>query len=141
MFYDNRSPISCFFGFTLIEIILVIAMIGILCLISYPTYNKYFIKTRRIYATAMLLDTINRMENYHLKYNSYSGANLETLEIDNSLYNDHYKLEIKAKEDTYIIKAIPIGKQEQDSECGILSIDQDGNREISKNGNNPGCWR
>ena len=48
-------------GFTLIELMIVVAIIAILAAIAYPTYTNYITKTRRNAATACLSEYANYM--------------------------------------------------------------------------------
>lgn len=128
-------------GFTLIELLIVITLIGILSMISYPIYNKHLTKARRTYAMVALLDLAGRMEEYYSSKNSYNDASLENLNINNLNYKNFYKLTITSKNDTYILQAIPLEKQNNnDTLCGALSLDQNGNKYISGFGTIEECW-
>ncbi|CAG1770940.1 Fimbrial protein [uncultured bacterium] len=59
-------------GFTLIELMIVIAIISILAGISYPLYNNYMIKARRADAKAALLELSTWMERYYTAKGCYS---------------------------------------------------------------------
>ncbi len=51
-------------GFTLIEIMIVVAVIGILAAIAYPSYNEYVRKTKRVAVESEMLDIAARLQRY-----------------------------------------------------------------------------
>ena len=129
-------------GFTLIELLITLTLIGILSTIAYPFYNEHLIKVRRTYATAALEDLAGRMEEYYIAKNTYDNATLESLRINNTHYKNYYYLDITAKDNTYVLSAIPLGKQKNsDALCGSLTLDQNGNKNISGSGSVEECWR
>ena len=63
-------------GFTLIELMIVVAIIAILAAIAYPSYTSYKIRTNRADVQTELMRVAGRMQSYKLVNNSYSGATL-----------------------------------------------------------------
>ena len=59
-------------GFTLIELMITVAIIGILSAIAYPSYESYVRKSRRVDAKNALLDLASRQERYFSVNNKYS---------------------------------------------------------------------
>lgn len=115
-------------------------LIGILSLISYPTYNEHVIRVRRACVAAALVDLAGRMETYYLANNTYSDATLEKLSVNSSHYEKYYRLDVEAKDDLYTLKAIPVGKQTKDVACGSLILDQTGNKKVSGSEEASKCW-
>jgi type IV pilus assembly protein PilE len=128
-------------GFTLMELLIALALISVLSAIAYPFYNGHLVKVRRTYAAAALEDLAGRMEEYYILNNTYNNATLENLHVNEIHYKSYYYLNIITKDDTYVLRAMPLGKQaDVDALCGSLTLDQNGNKNISGNGSVEECW-
>lgn len=64
--YQNKQR-----GFTLIELMIVVAIIGILASIAYPSYTAYVISANRSAAQAQMMDIANRQQQFLLTNRSY----------------------------------------------------------------------
>lgn len=60
-------------GFTLIELMITVVIVGILAAISLPAYNSYVIRTNRALAKAQMLDIANRQPQFLLANRSYAS--------------------------------------------------------------------
>jgi type IV pilus assembly protein PilE len=58
-------------GFSLVELMIVIAIIGIIAGIAYPSYNNHLLKGRRAEAQVALLDLLQQQERYMTQRNTY----------------------------------------------------------------------
>jgi type IV pilus assembly protein PilE len=115
-------------GFTLIELMIVIVIVGILASIAYPSYTAYVERSRRSDGQSALLDLSNRMDRYFSENKSYKGATLAQLGVKETSAEGYYNLSISnLSGNTYTANAAPTGAQSSDN-CGTLTINQLGQR-------------
>ncbi len=132
-------------GFTLIELMIVVAIIAILAAIALPAYTSYITRTKRTAAEGCLSEHANYMERYYttnLNYAKDSAGTANTLPgLDcagpqRTGANYQYAL-ASASTAAYSITATPTGAQlTRDTKCGTLSINQTGTRGPGTDG----CW-
>lgn len=136
-------------GFTLIELMVVVAIVGILAAIAYPSYMDSVMKSRRGAAKACLSEYAHFMERYYttnLAYNrDTAGVNLVIPVLactTEGQINQHYTFTVdNLTRSTFTATATPLGSQlTADTKCGTLSLTHDGQRKVSVTGNAATCW-
>ena len=128
-------------GFTLIELMIVIAIIGILASIAYPSYTAYVERGRRSDGQSALLDLSHRMDQYFSENKSYEGATLAQLGVKEISPEGYYTLSMgNLSGNTFTVNATPIGAQSSDS-CGTLTMNQLGQRSFTgASATSAECW-
>ena len=112
-------------AFTLIELMVTVAIIGILAGIAYPSYRDSVMKSRRADAQGALLAYANSMERYFTENNTYLTVS-STVVAPTNAGTTYYTIAISTTTaSTYTINATPIGAQATDK-CGTLTLTSTG---------------
>lgn len=134
-------------GFTLIELMITVAIVGILAAIAYPSYQEQVRKGRRADAMAQLVTLAQAYERYYTSNNTYVGfwdtvpAAQKNSPTQGTAY---YALERTSETRTaFVITAAPQSAGNQSSDrCGKLTIDQAGRKGIvDATATREECWR
>lgn len=121
-------------GFTLIEVMIVVAIIGILAAIAYPSYDEYIKRGNRTEGQAFLQDVAARQERYFSQNNEYADTAAK-LNVSTGSETGKYTLTI-ATSDGYTLTAT---QQFNDTKCGNLTLNALGVK--GAGGSVDECWR
>lgn len=122
-------------GFTLIEILIVVAIVGILSAIALPSYSEYVRRSDRSEARMVMLEAANWMERRFTVHHSYLSADGGIPALPPGMRQSpktgtaKYVIGLMAEDTgltTYKLQAIP----QRDDKCGTFVLDQSGARSL-----------
>ena len=121
-------------GMTLIELMIVVAIVGIIAAIAYPSYRDYVIASRRTDAVTSLTAIKLAQERFRFNCPDYAtsigggGCSLQELATDNVSTEAFYDLAIlphPSVSGAYQVTATGKNGQENDSSCSVITYDSD----------------
>lgn len=136
-------------GVTLFELLVVLAIIGVIAAFALPAYRHHVQRVHRAEAMTALLQLQSAEESHYLRHDTFTtsiaaappaGLGLQPVSASNK-----YALSVALAADgqSFIATATPLpgGGQESDFECLAFSIDARGRKAVSGSGNSQICWR
>lgn len=130
-------------GFTLVELLVAVAVVGILVSLAMASYEFAMVKARRAAAQGCLVEAAQALERHYTLQFTYVGAAAPTCSAD---VTGHYAVGFDAGEptqSTFRLRAVPQGAQAaSDTTCGTLSLDHTGVRLAGAGdaGTVEACW-
>ena len=114
-------------GFTLVELIIVVAIISILASIAIPAYNGYVETSKRSDAQASLMALAIAQEKYRASNPTYTTVIGELNGVSSASESGYYALAVTAASGaTFTATATPDGWTDSNGNCSPMSINQDG---------------
>jgi type IV pilus assembly protein PilE len=127
-------------GFTLMELMIAVAVVGILAAVAFPSYQSQVIKTRRSDGKAALMSAAAKQEQYYLDNKTYADT-LAKLNVAAASPEGYYQIRITASSATaFTLQAAPQGSQTSDTICGNLTLNNLGTKTESGSGTVNDCW-
>jgi type IV pilus assembly protein PilE len=140
-------------GFTLIELMVAVMIVGLLATIAYPNYQHYVQRGRRADAKGTLVEMAQFMERYYSENNSYSSASLPVIaspregsavydiRFGSSCTDGAVSVTTSPESSCFLVQAVPIAGAAMDGDpCGTLGIDNTGNKIATGNAGALQCW-
>lgn len=138
-------------GFTLIELMIVVAIIAILASLAYFSYSRYAFRTRRADGREMLMRVASAEERYYTNFNQYAigaittdppaGLGFAAATSERGYYTVNVANGPGGGGDDYVLTAVPQNDQAGDA-CGSLTLDSAGVKSwsTSPTESNGKCW-
>lgn len=140
-------------GFSLVELLVALAIAGVLLFVALPGYQYVVLKSTRAAARASLLDVVSRQEQYFVNTKRYA-TNLGSLGLPDPYHVDShgdaidpgaasYRISLDLADGDYTgAVAAPVNRQASDSGCMAFSLARTGVRSVSGAlASDPGeCW-
>jgi len=118
-------------GFTLIELMIVIAILGILLTIGVPAYKGFLVKSKRVEATSLLMEAAGEQQRFYTENNRFAADMTEMgypaaqIESETGLYTVSVT---DSSRSSYTLTATPVATESQadDADCGSFTINSGG---------------
>ena len=146
--YNSRQH-----GITLMELLIVVAIISMIAAFAYPSYTEYVVRTKRTAATTTLLQIADRQQQFWMDNKRYAD-DLTDLGYGGNPYwvSDQGNSVVAGDSDAvyvfglvnvtptaYVAFGVPVNQQQvRDTKCGAMTVDQAGARRSYGTENN--CW-
>ncbi len=149
----DRTPSCKQRGITLLELMIVVAIISMIAAFAYPSYTQYIVKTKRTAATSTLLQIADRQQLFFMDNKRYAGDLTDLGLAANPLYVSDDGNSVAAGDadavylftlagvaaTTYTASAAPLaGQLKRDTDCGTMTLNQAGTRDALLGGDD--CW-
>ena len=149
-----HRPATTSAGFTLIELMVTVAIIAILGTLAVAGYTSQVRKSRRTEARTALLDLAARQERYNSTNSSYTDlpANLGySGTFPQSVGNGYYQISVCVNATlpcaadagtgtAFLLTATPAGTQAADTACGSFTVDSTGAQAVTGSATASSCW-
>ncbi len=132
-------------GFTLIEVLVAVAILGLLVAVAFPSWQGFLIKTKRSEAKVLLTEAANEQVRYFTENNRYASS-MTQLGYGSDRYlseNGNYGVEVQSSTaSSYTLVAIPESGSSQvdDTDCGRLTLTSTGVKGTTGSATPADCW-
>lgn len=132
-------------GFSMIELLIAVAIVAILAGVAYPAYTEHTKKTRRTEIAALLVEEAQRLERFHSRSGQYSDSpGPPAHEYEVSVGNGFYGISAERSERSFVLVAMPVaGALMAGDRCGEFVLENTGKRDnvgMSGDASVQQCW-
>lgn len=140
---ESGQAIGKSHGFSLIEIMIVVIILGVIAAIAIPAYQDTVIRGNRSDGTTLLTTTAQALERCYTRFRAYND---DDCEVSLPVTSQSGWYIITAGDSTiggtqFTLTAVPQNRQQtRDTECGNFTLDHRGARGVSGSGSVSDCW-
>ncbi|KID58368.1 fimbrial protein [Pseudoalteromonas luteoviolacea] len=135
-----KNRIRSVAGFSLIELVIVVAIVGVLASLAYPNYSSYIKRGARADAMTILLDAANKQEQYFVDNREYA-SNLSDIGVPSTSENGYFNITVALSNGGYTLTATAAnGPVKGDLECTSLSVNNLGIKTVTGTATADHCW-
>jgi len=128
-------------GFTLIELMITVAIIAIIAAIAYPSYQDQVRKSHRAEGKSELMQIAQNLERCYTANMSYASCDAGGgVAFPKTTQNARYIISIARTANTYTLTATPQGPQVKDTKCANFTLDEKGAKGVSGTSSAQSCW-
>lgn len=143
-------------GFSLLELMIAVAIVGILAAIALPTYGNYVLRSNRTVGKTVIMRIVGQQESYYSDRKQYAAAlnNLSPEYAGATVYvtpdgatqaantsDTVYSVTLSAATATsFTVQATPVNRQTKDTKCGTLTYSNTGTKTAS-GPDGAACWK
>ena len=144
--HENTMKVPGSRGFSLIELLITIAVLSLITTMAVNTYRGSVLKARRAEAKTSLMELAQLLERNYTETNSFAtniSGNSYALPFTVSPRNGttHYNLSLPVQTTmAFTLRAVPAGAQADDTRCNVLTLNQAGIKTKSGSGPLAECW-
>ncbi len=136
-------------GFSLLELLVVLAILGTLYSLVSPQYHRYVLRANRTEGRALLVDAAARQARYHAQNQQFitQQQNINELQLPHAQGNQvHsasglYQLRVEPGDGGYLLQAVPRDHQRADTTCATLLLNGLGTTGNTGSANPAECWK
>jgi type IV pilus assembly protein PilE len=131
-------------GFTLVELMIAVLIVGILAAVATPSYRRYVLRATRAEAKQALLARASDLERCYTRNNTYVDAAATPCPVAANLATPAVGIKYKLQAQTlaansFLLQAVPVNGQQADT-CGTFTLDDKNSRGVSGTPSAPDCW-
>lgn len=129
-------------GFSLIELVITITILGILAAVAIPAYNSQKLKGNRTEAISALTEAAQMQQRWYSDNGTYT-SDADDIDMPATTETGKYTLAVNSSDsETFTVTATATSNQVADTNCRTFSLDQAGRKTSTDSGGSAstGCW-